>query len=148
VRKNEITAESLAQVLISNDLCEIEYEEDGRRIYMSRHMTRSADIPPVVIAPASQTPDVEAHTQEVNWRNHPGAVLSPMVGVAYMSPEPGAEPFVRVGSMVSQGQILLLIEAMKVLNPIKASKGGKIVAILVNDQKPVEYNEPLMVIAE
>ncbi|MDR0631473.1 MAG: hypothetical protein LBF66_02810 [Holosporales bacterium] len=153
-RKKEITAESLAQVLIGNDLSEIEYEEDGRRIYMSRctnaHSSQPVNPPAVIPSQAVPPPNSDAapQDQDVNWRNHPGAVRSPMVGVAYMSPEPGAEPFVRVGSMVSPGQILLLIEAMKVLNPIKASTGGKVVAILAHDQKPVEYNEPLLVIVE
>jgi acetyl-CoA carboxylase biotin carboxyl carrier protein len=152
VRKNEITTESLARVLVSNDLSEIEYEENGRRIYMSRHTSRypipATDISPIAPSEISNAPAHAEQVQEIDWHNHPDAVLSPMVGVAYMSPEPGAEPFVRVGSMVSPGQILLLVEAMKVLNPIKASKGGKVVKILANDQKPVEYNEPLMVIVE
>jgi acetyl-CoA carboxylase biotin carboxyl carrier protein len=145
--KREITAESLARVLIDNDLSEIEYEENGRRIYLSRNSTHEQKLvyqepkPAEIKAPPEENKDV-------NWRTHPGAVLSPMVGVVYMSPEPGAEPFVRIGSVVNSGQILLIIEAMKVLNPIKASKSGKVVAILVKDQKPVEYNEPLIVIAE
>ncbi|MDR1907673.1 MAG: hypothetical protein LBQ43_02310 [Holosporales bacterium] len=153
LKDHEISAESLARVLVANDLSEIEYEENGRRIYLSRKVT-SAPVTTVTnviqqeVPPPPPKEDAPESTKDVNWKLHPGVVLSPMVGVAYMSPEPGAEPFVRVGSIVTPGQILLIIEAMKVLNPIKASKAGKVIAILFHDQKPIEYNEPLLVIAE
>src|SRR5690606_37916506 len=78
--------------------------------------------------------------------DHPGAVASPMVGTAYLSPEPSAPPFVKKGDSVNQGDTLLIIEAMKVMNPIKASKSGTVTQILVGNGKPVEYGDVLMVI--
>ena len=78
--------------------------------------------------------------------SHPGAVISPMVGVAYLSPEPGAPPFVTVGQQVAAGQTLLLIEAMKTFNQIKAPKAGTVTAILVQNSAPVEYGEALMIL--
>jgi len=78
--------------------------------------------------------------------DHPGAVTSPMVGTAYLAPEPGAAPFAKKGDTVSAGDTLLIIEAMKVMNPIKASKGGTVTQILVESGKPVEYGDVLMVI--
>ncbi|MDR2464417.1 MAG: acetyl-CoA carboxylase, biotin carboxyl carrier protein [Holosporales bacterium] len=148
--------ESLALILTKYDLSEIEFEKNGCRIYMSKrlsHDVSAGNIPHAQLAdtklPTSSTKEMHGEVyQEVNWRTHPGVVLSPMVGVAYMSPEPGTEPFIHVGSSVSAGQTLLIIEAMKVLNPIKAHKSGNIIAILVSNKKPVEYNEPLVVIAE
>ncbi|HEX7198286.1 MAG TPA: biotin/lipoyl-containing protein, partial [Dongiaceae bacterium] len=75
-----------------------------------------------------------------------GAVTSPMVGTAYLAPEPGAEPFVKTGDKVKKGQTLLIIEAMKVMNPIPAPEAGTVEAILINDGQPVEYGEPLLVV--
>ncbi len=92
---------------------------------------------PYSVAP--QTEDVAVH---------PGAVTSPMVGTAYRSPEPGAPPFVEVGSRVAAGQTLLIIEAMKTMNQIPSPKAGTVIAILIEDGQPVEYGEPLVVIEQ
>lgn len=147
-----ITLESLANVLVANNLSEIEYEESGRRIYLSRKIDieqkNISNLPQVANQGSVQEEKSVVEQEQFNWKNHLGAIRSPMVGVAYVSPEPGAEPFVRVGDSVNSGQTLLIIEAMKVLNPIKASKSGKVMAIFVHDQKPVEYDEPLIVISE
>jgi acetyl-CoA carboxylase biotin carboxyl carrier protein len=89
-----------------------------------------------VAAPAAALPDAK----------HPGLVTSPMVGVAYLSPEPGQPPFVTVGAKVEQGQTLLLIEAMKTFNQIRAPKGGSVTRILIETGTPVEYGEPLLII--
>jgi len=78
--------------------------------------------------------------------SHPGAVKAPMVGVAYLSPEPGAPPFAKVGDQVNEGQTLLLIEAMKTFNPVKAHRGGKLTQLLIDNGAPVEYGEPLAII--
>lgn len=149
--------EALANVLVSRDLSELEYEQDGVRIYLSRKRDiveapiRSvvANVPAnsTVVTSTSSTPTPESsEATPIDWSQHPGAVHSPMVGVAYVAPEPGAAPFVRIGDEVKAGQTLLIIEAMKVLNPIKAPKGGRVVEILIHDQEPVEYDEVLVVI--
>lgn len=151
--------ERLADVLLSRDLSELEYEQDGLRIYLSRKREvepAPAPLSYTVAAPASLLASAEKTTAEkvvpvaaptkTDWSQHPGAVRSPMVGVAYVAPEPGAAPFVRVGDVVKSGQTLLIIEAMKVMNPIKASKDGRVAEIFVRDQDPVEYDEVLVVI--
>ncbi|KJS34802.1 MAG: acetyl-CoA carboxylase, partial [Rhodospirillaceae bacterium BRH_c57] len=78
--------------------------------------------------------------------DHPGAVKAPMVGVTYNAPEPGAAPFIQPGQMVTEGQTIMLIEAMKTFNPVRAPRSGKVTAILVTDGQPVEYGEPLAII--
>lgn len=140
----------LAEILVDTDLSEIEYEDNGSRIYVSRKAnvapvaTHVVSAPTVAAAPAQNAPAaVSSHT---DWAKHPGAVKSPMVGTAYLSPEPGAASFVKVGDTVSVGQTLLIVEAMKVMNQIKANQAGKVSQILVTDGSPVEYDEPLLVI--
>jgi acetyl-CoA carboxylase biotin carboxyl carrier protein len=101
-------------------------------------------------APIAAAPDVTVTTSPSqgvdDWKNHPGLVRSPIVGTAYLTPEPGAAPFVSEGQTVSAGATLLIIEAMKVMNPITAPKGGKVVKIMIRSEQPVEYDEPLVVI--
>lgn len=139
---------SLAHLLDETNLTEIEYDTGSVRIRVARqglpmavHHAAPAMMPAVAAAPAAQ-PAAMAD----DAANHPGAVTSPMVGVAYMSPEPGAAKFVEVGQTVSEGQTLMLIEAMKTFNPIRAPRGGKLTRLLVNDGQPVEYGEPLAII--
>jgi acetyl-CoA carboxylase biotin carboxyl carrier protein len=100
------------------------------------------------VAPTTSAPVASAATAPVanEAAIHPGAVISPMVGVAYLSPEPGASPFISVGQQVTAGQTLLLIEAMKTFNQIKAPKAGTITAILVQSGAPVEYGEALIIL--
>lgn len=159
VGKGQISLDALVQALTENNLSEVEYEENGCRIYLSRQNLVAPVAPVAPIAPVqacaapAQVPSepVQAAPQQPetpNLRDHPGTVKAPMVGVVYVAPEPGAAPFVRVGDTVNPGQTLLIIEAMKVLNPIKASKAGKVLEIFVHNQKPVEYDEPLLVIAD
>lgn len=134
----------LADLLRETGLNEIEFAEGEKRIRVNRGVTAPmavhAAVPaaPVAAAPAAVTPASAAA--------HPGAVKSPMVGTAYAAAEPGGTPFVRVGDSVKAGQTVLIIEAMKVMNPIKAPKGGTIVEIMVSDAQPVEYGEVLMII--
>jgi acetyl-CoA carboxylase biotin carboxyl carrier protein len=137
----------LAKILVDTKLTEIEYEDDGRRIRVSRGGSIQTA---TVVAPS---PTVSAAVAEpvaapaiVVAKDHPGTVKSPMVGTAYMSAEPGAAAFVRVGDAVSVGQTLMIIEAMKVMNPIKSPSAGKILKIFTQDASPVEYGEPLMII--
>jgi acetyl-CoA carboxylase biotin carboxyl carrier protein len=132
----------LAQLLHETGLTEIEYENNGQRIRVNRGGG------PTVIAPSAVTtpPGGTTAPQPVPAGPPAGAVTSPMVGTAYLAPEPGAEPFVKAGDKVKKGQTLLIIEAMKVMNPIPAPEAGTVEAILINDGQPVEYGEPLLVL--
>ncbi|HRE44812.1 MAG TPA: acetyl-CoA carboxylase, biotin carboxyl carrier protein, partial [Terricaulis sp.] len=96
-------------------------------------------------APAAPAP-AAASAPAADLAKHPGAVASPMVGTAYLSPEPGAPTFIKVGDTVTQGQTLMVVEAMKTFNPIPAPRAGKVTAILVSDAQPVEFGEPLAII--
>lgn len=144
----------LAEILVDTDLTEIEYEENGHRIYVARrpatvtHMAAPAPVAPVHAPANIQTTPAEsqATSGKPDFHKHPGTVKSPMVGTSYLSPEPGAAAFVKVGDRVSVGQTLLIVEAMKVMNPIKATISGTITHILVSDATPVEYDQPLLVI--
>ncbi|KAF0221622.1 MAG: acetyl-CoA carboxylase biotin carboxyl carrier [Rhodospirillaceae bacterium] len=138
---------SLAELLDQTNLTEIEYDTGSVRIRVARqglpmavHHALPAAAPAVVAAPVAQPAAAD------DGVGHPGAVTSPMVGVAYLSPEPGAAKFIDVGSTVSEGQTLMLIEAMKTFNPIRAPRGGKVTRILVTDNQPVEFGEPLVII--
>lgn len=138
----------LANILNETDLTEIEVEQDELRIRVSRAGTPqyvSAPVPGAqfaapVAAPAAAAPAAPAA------RDNKNAVTAPMVGTAYLAPAPGARPFVEVGSMVQEGQTILIIEAMKTMNQISAPRSGKVTEILVADAAPVEYGEPLIVI--
>jgi acetyl-CoA carboxylase biotin carboxyl carrier protein len=137
----------LADILIDTGLTEIEIAEGDSRIRVVR---APATIQAAVAAPlAAMPPPPQAPTAAADisdFSKHPGAVKSPMVGVAYLSPEPGAPSFVSVGQTVAAGQTLLLIEAMKTFNQIKAPRAGTLSRVLVNPGVPVEYGEVLMVI--
>ncbi|RZI45758.1 acetyl-CoA carboxylase biotin carboxyl carrier protein [Candidatus Finniella inopinata] len=137
----------LAEILTETGLTEIEYEAGGNRIYVSRQqMTTAAVNHSVPSAHPVSVDAAPAAPAAVDPSQHPGTVRSPMVGTAYLSPEPSAPPFVKVGDTVSLGQTLLIVEAMKVMNPIKAPTSGKITHLFVKDASPVEYDEPLLVI--
>ncbi len=142
----------LANILNETDLTEIEVENDDLRIRVSRSgpaMTMSA---PVYSAPAAQAPAPAAAApaapaaEAASASVSKNAVTSPMVGTAYLSPAPGAKPFIEVGGTVKEGQTVLIIEAMKTMNQIPAPRSGKIVEIIVEDAQPVEFGEPLLVI--
>jgi acetyl-CoA carboxylase biotin carboxyl carrier protein len=141
----------LAGILNDTGLTEIEYESGGTRIRVARtqQQTVFAGGAPVAYAPApapaSAAPGAAAPAP-ADPGSHPGAVKAPMVGVAYLSPEPGAPAFIKVGDQVSEGQTLVLIEAMKTFNPVKAPRAGRVAQILVENGAPVEYGEPLVII--
>ncbi len=133
---------ALAAVLSETGLTEIEIAEKDSRI----RVVRAAAAAPVAAMPVALAPVVAQPVAAPDEANHPGAVLSPMVGVAYLSPEPGAPPFITVGQSVTAGQTLLLIEAMKTFNQIKAPKAGTIARILIANSTPVEYGEVLLIL--
>lgn len=132
-----------AALMEESGLTEIELGGDGWHMRLSR----AAAAVPLAMAPAHSGAAAEAETPEhVHELNHPGVVTSPMVGVVYTAPEPGTPDFVRVGDQVQQGETLLLIEAMKVFNPITAPQSGKVTRILVENGIPVEFGEALLII--
>jgi acetyl-CoA carboxylase biotin carboxyl carrier protein len=135
----------LAQLLDETGLTEIEIDREGMRVRVARQVVHGAVVSAVPAAAAPSAP-AEAATGESDPAKHPGCVRSPMVGTAYLSPEPGAPPFVGVGSRVVQGQAILIIEAMKTMNHIPAPKAGVVARILVGNRQPVEFGEPLAII--
>jgi acetyl-CoA carboxylase biotin carboxyl carrier protein len=141
----------LARLLEETGLGEIEVERDGMRVRVARQapatqvvsglVTGASGIPPPpLVAPAPAIPVV------ADPAKHPGLVTSPMVGTAYLGPEPGARSFVDVGSVVKAGDTLLIIEAMKTMNQIPAPRAGTVIQILIEDGGPVEFGEPLMIV--
>lgn len=137
----------LAQILRETDLTEIELVDGEARLRVVRQGVVVAPVAQqVALAAPVAAPVAAVAAVEAPDAGHPGAVTSPMVGVAYLSPEPGAAAFVTVGAKVSQGQTLLLIEAMKTYNQIKATRAGTVTRILVESGTPVEYGEPLMIV--
>ena len=140
----------LAMLLDETNLTEIEIERAGLRLRVARNISIAAAAPvsyqpaPVAAAPAAAS--VAAATSAADISKHPGAVPSPMVGTAYLASEPGAKPFIDVGSKVKVGDTLIIIEAMKTMNQIPATRAGTVTQILVEDGQPVEFGEPLVVI--
>jgi acetyl-CoA carboxylase biotin carboxyl carrier protein len=135
----------LAKLLDETGLTEIAVERGGVSIRVARHSlgtvgrARGAEsAPPAATVASTPLPADPAL--------HPGVVASPMVGTAYLAPEPGARPFVEVGTMVKTGEPLMIIEAMKTMNQIPAPRAGAVIQILVDDGQPVEYGQPLMII--
>jgi acetyl-CoA carboxylase biotin carboxyl carrier protein len=138
----------LAELLAETGLTEIEVEDGTRKIRVARTLTAAPvamAAPAPVAAPAAAPAPATAAPAPVD--THSNAVRSPMVGTAYLTPEPGAANFVTVGQTVKAGQTLLIIEAMKVMNTITAPASGTVTAILVENAQPVEYDQPLVVIA-
>ena len=136
---------ALAKLLDETGLTEIEFERGGLRVRVARH---GQPVVAAVAAPRAAAtagdPAVSDATDDVS--KHPGVVPSPMVGTAYLGPEPGARPYVEIGSQVRAGQTVLIVEAMKTMNQIPAPRAGRVVQILVEDAQPVEFGEPLMII--
>jgi acetyl-CoA carboxylase biotin carboxyl carrier protein len=137
----------LAEMLDENDLSEIEVEDNGRRIVVKRKLSVAAAPAAAALAPARPAASVAAAAEpEAPARDAAGTVKSPMVGTVFLSAEPSAPPFVSVGDRVAEGDTLLIIEAMKVMNPIVAPRAGIVRQILVQDAQPVEYEQPLAII--
>ncbi|MBU8876682.1 acetyl-CoA carboxylase biotin carboxyl carrier protein [Reyranella sp. MMS21-HV4-11] len=142
----------LAAILEETKLGEIELADGDRRIRVARPTASVVQPAPVMMAgaPAAAAAPVvaagAAPTAAGDLSKHPGAVKSPMVGTAYLAPEPGKPNFVSVGDKVTAGQTLLIIEAMKTFNPIKAPKAGTVMQVLIENARPVEFGEPLMIV--
>ncbi len=140
----------LAELLAETGLSEIEVEDGDRKIKVARQLTAAAPVhavaaPAPVAAPAAAAPAAAAPAPAP--AEDPNAVKSPMVGTVYLSSEPGAAPFVSIGQQVKAGDTLVIVEAMKVMNPITAPAAGTVKAILVDNAQPVEFDQPLVVIA-
>lgn len=150
----------LAEILDKTNLTELEYEDESCRISLVRNPAGVAVAgacapvaPAPVAAPAVAAPVAvataaleTADAADVDYTNSPNAVKSPMVGVVYLSADPKSPNYVKPGDMVTEGDTVCLVEAMKTFNPVKAHKGGKVVKVLVESGDPVEYGEPLVVI--
>jgi acetyl-CoA carboxylase biotin carboxyl carrier protein len=142
----------LGRLLDETGLSEIEIEREGLRIRVARSAEvvataiTAAAAPAVASAAAAKALAAPVEVALTDFGSHPGAVKSPMVGTAYRAPEPGAPPFVDVGTRVAQGQTLLIIEAMKTMNHIPAPKAGVVTQILFENGQPVEFGEPLVVV--
>jgi acetyl-CoA carboxylase biotin carboxyl carrier protein len=130
----------LADLLEETGLTELEYRVGDQSVRVSRAAAGVMPAPPpLVVQSAAEAAGPAAGP-------HPGAVTAPMVGVVYLAPEPGSPPFVKPGDVVSEGQTLLLIEAMKTFNPVRAPRAGRIASVLVTDKIPVEFGEELVII--
>lgn len=139
---------TLADILTDTGLSEIEVERDGLKVRVAKTLAAAPvayAAAPVAAAPVAAAPAGEAAPAAEAPRKG-DVVNSPMVGTVYLQPQPDAPPFVKVGDTVTAGQTLLIVEAMKTMNPIPAPRGGKIVEIIVQDAQPVEFGEPLIVI--
>src|SRR4029079_18920499 len=135
----------LAQLLDETGLTEIEFERDGQRVRVARQAQAVAVAPPRAGA-AVDGPLPAPAAEPLDPAKHPGVVTSPMVGTAYVGAEPGARPFVEVGSRVTAGDTLLIVEAMKTMNQIPSPRSGTVIQVLIEDGQPVEFGEPLMII--
>jgi acetyl-CoA carboxylase biotin carboxyl carrier protein len=135
----------LALLLDETSLTEIEIERAGLRVRVARNVSIAASVPSNP-QPAASLPAAAAAADVADMAKHPGMVPSPMVGTAYWASEPGAKPFIEVGSKVMVGQTLLIIEAMKTMNQIPSPRAGTVTQILIEDGQPVEFGEPLVII--
>ena len=136
----------LALLLDETSLTEIEIERSGLRVRVARNISIAAAMPSYQSAAPMPVVTAAAAAEAADLSKHPGVVPSPMVGTAYWAPEPGAKPFIEVGSKVSVGQTLLIIEAMKTMNQIPSPRSGTVTQILIEDGQPVEFGEPLVII--
>lgn len=139
---------ALAGLLTENNLTEIEWSEGERRVRVVRSAGPTMMAMPSMAAQAAPATAAApaAAAKEDFGKDHPGAVTSPMVGTVYLAPEPGAKPFVDEGAQVRQGQTLLIVEAMKTMNPIPAPRAGTVRRILIKDGTPVEYGQVLLIV--
>ena len=136
----------LAELLNETGLSEIEVEDSDRKIKVARHLQAAATVQVATPAAIAAAPASAPAAPTPAPADHPGAIKSPMVGTAYLSASPEAAAFVSIGASVAEGDTLIIIEAMKVMNPIIAPRAGKVTAILVANGQPIEFDQPLVVI--
>jgi len=150
MRVDTALVRELAELLAANELTEIEVEDGNRKIKVKRESGQVMAYAPAPIAHAAPAAAPTAPAADAAGDQTPAvpidAVKSPMVGTVYLAGEPGAKPFITVGQQVAEGATLMIIEAMKVMNPITAPKAGTIQQLLVSDAQPVEFDQPLVVI--
>ncbi|WOI52114.1 acetyl-CoA carboxylase biotin carboxyl carrier protein [Parvularcula sp. LCG005] len=147
LEKDLAAIRALAEVLDETGLSEVEIERGNVRLRVSKSAPMMSYAPQAAPAlPAAASSGGNDASAPVDAASHPGAVTAPMVGTAYLAPSPGAAAFISEGKQVSEGQTLLIIEAMKTMNEIKATRSGTVVKILARDAEPVEYGEPLLII--
>ncbi len=142
-REESEVIRELAALLDETKLTEIEIERDGLRVRVARNVGAAM---PASYQPAAPIPAAAPASGAADVSKHPGMVPSPMVGTAYWASEPGAKPFIEVGSKVTVGQTLLIVEAMKTMNQIPSPRAGTVTQILIEDGQPVEFGEPLVII--
>jgi|TARA_S200000501_G_scaffold109721_1_gene103017 acetyl-CoA carboxylase biotin carboxyl carrier protein len=133
--------EDLAKILDDLNLTEISYSDGGFSVSVSK-----ATVPQAVSPTQTQNKNEQVENLETDYKNDPRAIKSPMVGTVYLQPEPGANKFVDVGNQIKSGQTLLIIEAMKTMNPIESTLQGKVLKVLVENEQAVEFGQPLMLI--
>ncbi|HEY2754869.1 MAG TPA: acetyl-CoA carboxylase biotin carboxyl carrier protein [Pseudolabrys sp.] len=138
--------QELSKLLDETGLTEIEIEQDGQRIRVARGVVAVAAPARAAATTSVPQPVGESASAPLDPAKHPGVVTSPMVGTAYAAAEPGAKPFVEVGSKVKVGETLMIVEAMKTMNQIPAPRAGTVIQILFEDGQPVEFGEPLVII--
>lgn len=140
----------LAALLDESNLTEIEVERSGLRVRIARNITVAGSVPMAAVAAAPAAPAATNAAAPaapvIDVAKHPGMVPSPMVGTAYLASEPGAKPFIDVGTKVKAGDTLLIVEAMKTMNQIPSPRTGTVTQILVEDGQPIEFGEPLVII--
>jgi acetyl-CoA carboxylase biotin carboxyl carrier protein len=136
----------LAKLLEETGLGEIEIQQENFKVRVARPLAHGVAAAAPAAAPAATAAPPPEPKKPADHAAHPGVVKSPMVGTAYCAPAPGAPPFVEPGGEVKEGQIILIIEAMKTMNQIPSPRDGRVVDILVTDGQPVEYGEPLLII--
>ena len=143
----------LSDLLGETGLTEIEIEQGGRRIRVARQNAPHMSAPPLAVsavmesAATSPSPHATPGETQAPKRDVEGAITSPMVGTVYVSPEPGKPPFVKAGDTVKEGDTLLIVEAMKTMNPIAAPRAGTVTEIMVRDAQPVEFGQTLLVLS-
>ena len=139
-------SQELTRLLDETGLTEIEIEQDGKRVRVARAAPASMSPSAAVRVEVAPQPGTEAAVKAIDPSKHPGVVISPMVGTAYAAAEPGAKPFIDIGSKVKAGDTLLIVEAMKTMNQIPAPRAGTVIQVLFEDGQPVEFGEPLVII--